>query len=344
MSQQANGQAVVSVSAGRFPWVQAFHDRYGIDKGEWRALTDAIFPRAKTLDSIVLALSYCKARKLDIFKRPVHIVPMWSKEIKGYVDTIWPGIGELRTTAARTGEYAGRDATIWGDDVTAQYGAYEVKHPEWAEVVVRRMIGGHVAAFHGPRVYWAENYAPEKFGEPAPNDMWRKRPRGQLEKCAEAAALRAAFPEEVGNEYTADEMEGKVIEGKFEAVNETLPAATKQTAKNKLADFAAQGGSPPTDDEMAMLRARVTAICETVRLAPSESVLNKITKSEREFLAELDAKWPDGKTLITQAIAAQTEALDETESPGGHKPGERASAQDGAPRAADARTTSQERT
>ena len=43
-----------------------------------------------------------------------------------------------------------------------------------------------------------------------PTDMWVKRPHGQLLKCAKAASLRAAFPEEA--DYTAEEMEGKVIE------------------------------------------------------------------------------------------------------------------------------------
>jgi hypothetical protein len=41
--------------------------------------------------------------------------------------------------------------------------------------------------------------------------MWCRRPFGQIEKCAEAAALRRAFPEEIGNEYTAEEMEGHAL-------------------------------------------------------------------------------------------------------------------------------------
>ena len=53
--------------------------------------------------------------------------------------------------------------------------------------------------------------------------MWTKRKRGQLSKCAEAGALRKAFPEEVGNEYTVEEMEGKIINvGGSESV-ETAP-------------------------------------------------------------------------------------------------------------------------
>ena len=54
---------------------------------QWRVLTEAIFPNAKTAEAIVLALEYCRARKLDVFKRPVHIVPMWNKQLRREVET-----------------------------------------------------------------------------------------------------------------------------------------------------------------------------------------------------------------------------------------------------------------
>ena len=41
--------------------------------------------------------------------------------------------------------------------------------------------------------------------------MWLKRPYGQLAKCAEAQALRKAFPEIVSQQPTAEEMEGKTF-------------------------------------------------------------------------------------------------------------------------------------
>ena len=44
--------------------------------------------------------------------------------------------------------------------------------------------------------------------------MWLKRPFGQLAKCAEAQALRKAFPEIITQQPTAEEMEGKFIEEK----------------------------------------------------------------------------------------------------------------------------------
>lgn len=227
-----NGKEVAKVSPPRLLYHPAIEERFGIDVASWRALTDAVFPSASTTDAVILALSYCKARKLDPFKKPVQIVPMWDAKRKQMVDTVWPGIGELRTTAFRTGQYAGRDAAIFGDvrelklsdDVTIAY-------PEWCEVVVYRMLHGVRCAFHGPRVHWMETYATKGRDTNAPNSMWARRPNGQIEKCAEAASLRAAFPEELGNEYAAEEMEGKVLDAEAMGAPETVGVPKAQNSR-----------------------------------------------------------------------------------------------------------------
>lgn len=208
----------------RLPHHPAIAERYGIDKSGWKALVEAIFPLAKTTDSVVMALSYCKARNLDPFKRPVHIVPMWDSKSGGYVETVWPGIAELRTTAFRTGQYGGCDEATFGPEVTKTFtgkvktkAGYEQKEttvtfPEWCRITVYRIKGGQHLRFVGPKVKWMESYATIGASD-LPNDMWASRPEGQLEKCAEAAALRKAFPEEIGNELTAEEMAGRSING-----------------------------------------------------------------------------------------------------------------------------------
>jgi hypothetical protein len=90
------------------------------------------------------------------------------------------------------------------------------------------MVGGDRCAYHA-KVFWEETYATVGKSE-VPNDMWAKRPRGQLDKCVEAAALRKAFPEELGNTYAAEEMEGRTIEGVATEHAPTPPVPPKPPA------------------------------------------------------------------------------------------------------------------
>lgn len=228
---------VPALAGPRLPYHPAIEERFGVDRAAWKALVEAIFPGAQSTESVILALSYCKARNLDPFKRNVHIVPIWDKAKGKLVDTVWPGIGELRTTAFRTGVYAGRDATVFGEDITNTWPVngkeMALTFPMWAQVTVYRMVKGNRVAFQGPRVYWMETFSSNKGGEP--NSMWQKRTRGQLDKCAEASALRAAFPEEIGDDYIDSEA-GMIVQhgaGPQQGVSAEQP----QTARPQRVDF-----------------------------------------------------------------------------------------------------------
>ena len=58
-------------------------------------------------ESVRMVMAYCRAAKLDVMQKPVHIVPMWNAKAGAMVDVVMPGIGLYRTQASRTGEYAG---------------------------------------------------------------------------------------------------------------------------------------------------------------------------------------------------------------------------------------------
>lgn len=244
----------------RLPWHDQIGERFGhlgVTKATWKVLCEAIWPAAKTANAIVMALSYCDSRRLDPFKKVVHIVPVYDSARGGYVETVWPSISEMRTTAFRTGQYAGCDETKFGPDITQIFKGQAkrdkawvniektVTFPEWAQITVYRMISGHRVPFVGPRVHWLETYA--RLGRAdVPNEMWERRARGQIEKCAEAGSLRKAFPEELGNEYSAEEMEGQrffhemrditpkqapaPVES-FDIPEEDAPAPAKEVAK-----------------------------------------------------------------------------------------------------------------
>ncbi|MCF7993233.1 MAG: phage recombination protein Bet [Chromatiaceae bacterium] len=233
----------------------------GLDESTWRVLTDSIFPSAKTADGIALAVRYCQARGLDVLKRPVHVVPMWSRAQGREIETVWPGINEVQVTAARTGQYAGLDSPRFGPEVKRWFSgrakvsdgwqdvSVEVNFPQWCEVTVYRLVAGQRCAFT-ETVFWEETYS--KAGGAStevPTAMWIRRPRGQLLKCAKAAALRAAFPEE--GTYVAEEMEGKSIEPEelpvAEVTGSVSPAQPASKAGTEPAQQPAAKADPPLD-------------------------------------------------------------------------------------------------
>lgn len=189
-------------------------------------LGSSLYPGAST-NSIRMVIGYCKASGLDPMQKPVHIVPMWDSKAGQMRDVVMPGIGLYRTQASRSRQMAGISEPEFGPMIEAELGGQKVNFPEWCKVTVNRLMpGGGVSQFTAIE-YWTENYAIKGGKEKsiAPNAMWSKRPRGQIAKCAEAQALRKAFPE-FGSAPTADEMEGKVIEmGAAEVVQPPAPPA-----------------------------------------------------------------------------------------------------------------------
>lgn len=191
----------------------------GIDAAQWNTLCNSLFPGAKQ-DSVLMVIDYCRARKLDPMKKPCHIVPIQVKQNGALVwrDVVMPGIYEYRTTAQRTGDYLGHAKPEYGPDI--QHAG--VTAPEWCEFTVYRWNERAAQKIEFPvRVYFREACATKKekdaggnrTGSLVANDRWGKAPFQMLTKCAEAAALREAFPDELGGTSTEDEMIGKAIGG-----------------------------------------------------------------------------------------------------------------------------------
>lgn len=202
-------------------------------------LQSSLYPGA-TIGSVQMVLNYCAAAGLDPMQKPVHIVPIWDAKAGQMRDVVMPGIGLYRTQAARSGNYAGVSDAEYGPDVTEKLGGVEITYPAWCKVSVKRLLpNGQVAEFSATE-RWKENYAVKGGKEKsiAPNAMWTKRPYGQVAKCAEAQALRKAFPE-FGSAATADEMEGKEINmGAAEVVTQAAERKPEELPAYPEADFA----------------------------------------------------------------------------------------------------------
>lgn len=105
--------------------------------------------------------------------------------------TILTGIDGYRLIADRTGKYAGCDDLIFDDE----------ENPRKATAIIYKIVGGTRCAFTAS-ARWDQYYPGDHLGF-----MWRKMPHLMLGKCAEALALRKAFPEELSGLYVKEEMD-----------------------------------------------------------------------------------------------------------------------------------------
>jgi phage recombination protein Bet len=197
---------VNAVVQSREPELPAPVARRGIGEAQWRTLANNLFPGAKS-ESVLMVWDYCIARKLDPMKKPCHIVPMRVGDV--WRDVVMPGIYEYRTTANRTGEYLGHSKPVYGPEI--EY--LGVKAPEYCELTVYRWNSKAQQKGEFPvQVKFTECVATawDKDAKgPKVNARWTKAPQQMLTKCTEAAGLREAFPDELGGEPTAEEMEGQ---------------------------------------------------------------------------------------------------------------------------------------
>lgn len=146
---------------------------------------------------------------LDIFKRQIYLIPRWDSKLGKEIFTPQTGIDGYRSVAERTQMYAGNDDAIFQGELelsanTAKKGEKEklepYKSPEQATVTVYKIVQGVRCPFTAT-TRWTEYYPGDRQGM-----MWRQKPHVMLAKCAEALALRKAFPNNLGGLYTAEEM------------------------------------------------------------------------------------------------------------------------------------------
>jgi len=276
----------------------------GIDESTWNALKSTIYPGAKDT-SIMLAVDYCRARKLDPMLKPVHLVPMQvsvkhegRQDTKEWRDVPMPGIGLYRIQAARSGDYAGADEPEFGPEVTRDFTGYDNKtvtcsFPQWCKFTVRKLIGDRVVEFSA-KEYWLENYASLARDKDAPNAMWAKRPYAQLAKCAEAQALRRAWPE-IGSEPTAEEMAGKTLDA--DEIRDVTPEKKAAPTVRQVNQQPSTKPSEPLEGEVIEQAAPQPAA--PAASAPTDGPVIK-PNHVKMIKTKLERFGDDGSALLTQ--------------------------------------------
>lgn len=269
-----------------------------------------------TQADLAIFLTQSKRTGLDPFSRQIYMIGRKQKTANGYEtkQTIQVGIDGLRAIAHRVAqqchEVFSMSDTLWADNSGVWHDVWlSPEPPSAAKVGVKR--GGGV--FSAVAIF--KEYAPVYNGKLS--GMWLTKPALMIAKCAEALALRKAFPSDMSGIYTDDEMEKAediatptVVETSTQQQAETTshskpPLSTPEQGKQILAML-----------EDAGITDRALAI-NYVKHVLMENPAEKLTKSEAaEILAHRESVIQFAREWVREH---HTKLAQETTNPEGEK-------------------------
>ena len=187
-------------------------------------LVKSVVFKGATDEELKLFFFECRRRGVHPLDRLIHPVVRKDKDGTRRV-SFQTSIDLFRSEAEGTGEYRGQKDVEYGNMV--EWDKIDKKVPEWAKATIKRYDEHTNEIIEvSAQAYWEEYYPGESLGF-----QWRKMPRLMLGKCAEALALRKAFPRKLAGLYTFEEMQLTDIISQGKGKNSTTEPKRKSEQK-----------------------------------------------------------------------------------------------------------------
>lgn len=271
------------------------------------ALIHRTFMAEASKDDLALFIATCERTGLDPFARQI-MASSRNVNKNGQWVTVWTWlvtIDGLRKIAVDSGDYEGQEGPWWCGKDGQWHEVWTKSEPCYAaKVLVHRK--GFRTGLSGIAKY--ESYV-QKKKDGSPNNVWQNLGDHMTAKCAEALALRRAYPNEMAGLYTSDEMAQAGFEPvqaapEVKPLHREEPAPQSQEAQewgiDALSDFEAildraytafgRGGKPEAFDDFAKKwKAMRTGSSDAV-LAKMEAFVKKLedaaAKKQSEALGQ----------------------------------------------------------
>jgi phage recombination protein Bet len=275
------------------------------------------------MQELVVFLHACKTLQLAPLLRQAYWIRrknrenvngQWQDVMKG---TLQVGIDGFRALADRQGNYACSEPATFSDWTTIldeKKGTIDV--PGRAQVRVWKIVQGRSCCFTG-EANWSEFYP----GAGANGQMWRKMPKHQLAKCAEAQALRKGWPALLGNmamdAAIGDEGEtGPIGVPTTAIVEQPAPPAPRREATATDYDRTigaeydrqdhgwASAQAEPTDEDMEITQADLEISQMADALYANKDMIRRAQAAGKKGLGKHTA---DGSWSLERVLAANQE-------------------------------------